>query len=274
MNQRDRSSLSAAHSINRRHTRRTVLLSLAGAGLAIATIGSRLPAGSAPLRQDDATPSTDAATGTAAQFTSQVFAGEGFVGEARDVPVGEAFVAVVVADAAPGADAREVRALLYGNTQNNIREWFPGAVTGNSLDLASDGGARLRGEFSAEGASGTITMPDGMVFPFNAGPATGVAGLYTVFMYPDGRVEGTSERDVQLVGHLGAKEEGSDLYPITGSLVPPEGDPQAFALNIHISGPLKEELIPSRFVVLEDGRILGGSKNRPGGVNFYSYTGD
>lgn len=274
MGHSDDSSFSRDHHLNRPHPRRTVLLALTGGGVMIATVSSRLPARSAPLRQTEATPAPDAATGAAEQFTSQVFAGEGFVGEVQTVPAGVAFVAIVLAEATPGTDAREARALLYGDAESGIREWFPGAVTGSTLDLASDGGARLRGEISAESANGTITMPDGTIIPFNARPATGVAGLYTVFMYPDGRVEGTSESGVQLAGHLGAKEEGSDLYPITGTLDPPEGDPQAFALDIHISAPLREELIPSRFVVLEDGRILGGSKSRKGNVNFYSYFPD
>jgi hypothetical protein len=263
MDQDDRSSFSVPRRITPRYPRRNVLVSLAGGGLAIAAAGSRLPARSAPFFQADALPAAHQADGTPAPFSSQVFAGEGFVGEAENVPVGEAFVAVVVADAKPGAEAREARVLIYGDTENDIQEWFPGAVTGNRLDLVSEGGARLEGEFSAEGATGTITLADGLILPFDAEPATGVAGLYTVTFFPDGHFEGMSERGVRLEGQLGP--EGI-IFPMSGTLIPPEGDPQEFQVASRTVPATTS--FSARFIILSDGRMHGGSKKKEGG-NFW-----
>jgi hypothetical protein len=258
------------------HPRRTVLVSLAGGGLLVAAAGSQFRAGSAPLGQDDTSPTAAEDEGTPAPFTSQVFAGEGFVGEAKDVSIGDAFVAVVIADAQSGAEAREARAILYGDAENDIKEWFPGAVVGNSLDLASDGGARLHGVFSEEGATGTIAMPDGTFLPFNAEPATGVAGLYTVIFFPDGHVDGTSERGGKLVGLLGEMEEGTDIQPLNGTLTPPDGEPLGFTVKIKSEPPHTPDKPPvnARFVVLNDGRIRGGANRKEGGGNFYDYLID
>src|SRR5688500_5504094 len=81
---------------------------------------------------------------TPTPFTDQVFTGHGFVGEVAELPTGQAFVAVVVADPQSGEE-REVRVLLYGDRENQIREWFTGAVTGDRLALVSEGGAALAG---------------------------------------------------------------------------------------------------------------------------------
>jgi hypothetical protein len=260
MNLRNTPTASPSQSLNSRHPRRKVLAFLSGSGLVVAIAGIRLPAQAANLLQNDTTPTADDAGGTPAPFSAQVFAGDGFVGEAKDVPTGEAFVAVVVADAKPGAEAREARAIIYGDTENEIQEWFPGAVTGDKLDLVSEGGARLQGEFSPEGATGTITLADGTVLPFDAVPSTGVAGLYTVTVFPDGRVEGTSERGVRLEGHLGTQAAEPDTFPMTGTLTPPDGEPLAFEVMFRTLP--EAEMITARFVVLDDGRIRGGAKQK------------
>jgi hypothetical protein len=256
----DTLSHSASQRFSPRHPRRAVLAVLGGGGLVIPVAGCRLPTRAAPLRQNDGTPDIGDVEATPAPFSAQVFAGEGFVGEAKDVPAGEAFVAVVVADAKPGAEAREARAIIYGNTENEIQEWFPGAVTADKLDLVSEGGARLQGEFSPEGATGSVTLADGTVLPFDAVPSTGVAGLYTVTVFPDGRVEGTSERGVRLEGQLGTEATEPDVYPMTGTLTPPDGEPQAFEVMFRTLP--EAEMITARFVVLNDGRIRGGAKKK------------
>src|SRR3954466_15631922 len=86
-----------------------------------------------------------------------------FVGATSD-PVTS--VAVVAAEPAQGENSREVRALIYGERENPINEWFVGAATGNSLDLTSESGAQLEGELTSEGTAGTITLPDGTSVPF------------------------------------------------------------------------------------------------------------
>jgi hypothetical protein len=244
-----------------RQPRRAVILALAAGGLVmIAGTSSRLVR-SAPSRQTDATPGAVASPeATPAPFTAQVFAGEGFVGEAEHVAAGEAFVALVVAEAKPGAEAREVRAIIYGDTQNEIQEWFPGVATADHLDLVSENGAQLRGQFTAEGASGTITLADGTALTFEAVPTTGVAGLYTVMLLPDGRLEGTSERGARLEGQLLAEPEEEGIYPLIGTITPPDGPPQEF--EVHFFFVPRGETINARFVVLPDGRMKGGARRR------------
>ena len=242
-----------------RHPRRAVVLALAGGGLVmIAGASSRLVR-SAPSRQDEATPDAVASPeATPAPFTAQVFAGEGFVGEAQNVPTGAAFVAVVVAEAKPGTEVREVRALIYGDTENEIQEWFPGTATGDHLDLVSENGAQLRGQVTPEGASGTITLADGISFPFELVRASGVAGLYTVMLFPDGRVEGTSETGSRLEGELQAEPDEAGIYPLTGTITPPDGPPQEF--EVHFFFVPRGETINARFVILPDGRMKGGAR--------------
>jgi hypothetical protein len=172
----------------------------------------------------EATPSAGAAS-TPTPFTDQVFTGQGFVGEVEvaDLPSGQAFVAAVIAEPKPGEELRAVRVLLYGDRENQIREWFTGEVTGDRLELVSEGGAQLDGTWSREGMTGTISLPEGILIPVDAVPISGIGGLYTVQVLPDGSVQGTSEAAVKLAGQV-APEPGPDAgYPLRGTLTPPDG---------------------------------------------------
>lgn len=242
--------------------RRAVLLGFMGSGLALTAMGfSRLvPVASA--HQDEATPEP---------FSDQVFAGDGFVGEARNVPVGQAFVGVVVAEAEPGAETREARALIYGESANGIMEWFPGAVSGDHLDLVSENGARLTGDLTADGVTGKITLADGSNVDFDLAPATGVAGLYTMTMLPGGHVEGASERGATLIGQLipGATDEHHGRF--AGTFTSPDGKVmKSFDHDTaHMPGGATgtETMVSSgnaRLVVLADGEFRGGAKKNGG----------
>jgi hypothetical protein len=246
--------------IVRSHRRRTVVLGLLGGGLTLTAVGvSRLvPVASA--RQADATP---------APFSDQVFAGAGFVGEAQNVPAGKAFVGVVVAEAEPGAETREARALIYGENANGILEWFPGSVSGDQLDLVSENGARLTGEMTADGVTGKITLADGATVDFDLVPATGVAGLYTVTMLPGGRAEGTSERGATLTGQLTLGSPDEEHGRFAGTFTAPDGeDTTSFDIPAYAppgTGP------NSRLVVLADGQFRGGAKQQPDGQFSWSH---
>jgi hypothetical protein len=247
--------------------RRTLLRALAAVGVVSAAGQSPSPAGSAAAQE--ATP-TPGALCTPTPFTDQVFTGQGFVGEvaAADLPAGEAFVAVVVAEPIPGEEQREVRALLYGDRENGIREWFTGEVTGEQLDLVSEGGAQLEGELTPDGATGTITLPEGVPIPIDAVPVSGVAGLYTVQVFPDGQVDGMSEAGVALAGQV-APEPGPDGgYPLTGALTPPDG--AALPFEILFFTQKLGASPPSRLIVLNDGRMLGGATRKDG--DFFNGT--
>ena len=219
-----------------------------------------------PAFAQEATPHADAAA-TPTPFTDQVFTGQGFVGEVAALPVGQAFVAVVVAE--PGAgEEREIRVLLYGDRENDIREWFTGQSTGDRLELVSEGGAQLAGDWSPEGVSATITLPDDIIIPIDAVPISGMAGLYTVQVFPDGKVAGMSEAGVELDGQVTPEQRDDGSYPLTVTLRPPRGDPRAFEIAFFTeelgAGP------PSRLVVLADGRMLGGAKRKEG--DFFNGT--
>lgn len=197
-----------------------------------------------------------------------------FVGDVLD-PV--ASVAVIAGELEEGEDAREVRALIYGGFENQINEWFWGSATGNDLELSSDGGAQLEGELTSGSATGTITLPDGTSVPFEAAPATGVAGFYNVTITPDGQANGVSESGAVLEGQFGDEPEGqrqlqgpegessADIVPLTGVLTPPDGQPQDFEVPF-LTAPAQEpdEPINARIVVSPDGTIRGGARKGSG----------
>ena len=186
-----------------------------------------------------------------------------FVGETSD-PVTS--VAVVAGEPAQGEDSREMRALIYGNSENLIVEWFTGSAEGNTLDLTSEGGARFEGELTPGGATGTITLADETEVPFEAAPATGVAGFYPVTLLADGQVNGASETGARLEGELAEEPSEEDVYPINGILTPPEGEPQAFEVPFVFPGEPPEGALPAdaRFIVSPDGTIRGGARKSSG----------
>jgi hypothetical protein len=195
-----------------------------------------------------------------------------FVGETSD-PVMS--VAIVAAEPAQGEESREVRALIYGDRENPINEWFVGAATGNDLDLTSEGGAQFKGELTSEGTAGTITLPDGTSVPFDTVPATGVAGLYNVTISPDGLADGASEDGAQLEGQLASQPESevpgrpgegsAPVFPLTGTITPTNDQPQDFEVSF-LMAPVREpdEALTARFVVSDDGTIRGGAKKGSG----------
>jgi hypothetical protein len=247
--------------------RRAVVLGLLGSGLTLTAAGFNRLVPGASARQEESTPGAAASE----PFSDQVFAGAGFVGEAQHVPAGRAFVGVVVAEPEPGAETREARALIYGESANGIMEWFPGSVSGDRLDLVSENGARLTGEVTADGTAGEIILVDGTTVDFDLVPATGVAGLYTMSLLPGGQVEGTSERGATLTGQLIPGSEDSEHGRFAGTFTSPDGKvTKSFDYDsVHMPGNTTdtETLVSSgngRLVVLEDGQFRGGAKPKGG----------
>ena len=201
-----------------------------------------------------------------------------FVGQTAD-PV--TAVAVIAGEPAQGESSREVRALIYGDTDNPvdtdgkttaISEWFVGSAAGNDLDLSSEGGAQFQGELTPESATGTITLPDGTSVPFDAAPATGAAGYYDVTIAPDDQVTGTSASGARLEGQLEEEQERQipgetrehGIVPLTGTITPPDDQPQDFEVDFLTAPPIGAEAIPARFIVLNDGTIMGGARKGSG----------
>ena len=171
-----------------------------------------------------------------------------FVGATSDP---DTFVAVVVDEAEQREDQRTVKAYLGDGYI--IDEWFTDTLTGDSFDLTSDGGARLMGELSSDAAAGTATLSNGASVSFEATPATGVAGLYNVSVYNDGRVSGTSERGGQLEGQIGNTPRPDGLYPVTGTITSPDDRSQNFEA---VCGTNRAADI--RLITLAGGQMRGG----------------
>lgn len=189
-----------------------------------------------------------------------------FVGDISE-PV--ASVAVTAGEPEEGENAREVRALIYGDSKNLIVEWFTGSAEGNALELTSEGGAQFEGELTPEGANGTITLADETEVPFEAVPATGVTGFYPVTILADRQVNGVSETGARLEGELAEEPSEEDvypIYPINGILTPPEGEPQDFEVPFVFPGEPPEGALPAeaRFIVSPDGTIRGGARKGSG----------
>jgi hypothetical protein len=91
--------------------------------------------------------------------------------------------------------------------------WFRGEVSGNAFDLTNEGGDRLAGEFSADGASGTITLANGTALTFQAEEVNEPAGLYRQEETVDG-VETITGWIVLANEELrGGRRSGSQLNP-------------------------------------------------------------
>jgi hypothetical protein len=184
------------------------------------------------------------------------------VGEAPDA---DAFVALV-ADLPEGeGDERQVRAYLCDG--QTVSDWFVGSVDGNDLSLSSDNGAQLEGQLTSDTATGTITDPNGDPVPFEASLATGIAGLYNVDISSDGALSGTSQAGGQLEGQLGNILEENDTYPVSGTITPPDGQPEDFRA---LTSP--DTTDHHRWIVLADGQIKGG--NVGGGFEFEGFEFD
>ncbi|HZY57610.1 MAG TPA: hypothetical protein VFE09_07425, partial [Rubrobacteraceae bacterium] len=179
-----------------------------------------------------------------------------FVGEAPDAA---AFIAVVADVPEAEGDEREVKAYLCDG--QTVSDWFVGSVVGNDLSLSSNSGAQLEGQLTRDAATGTITDPNGDSISFDAPLATGIAGLYNVDVSSDGSLSGTSQTGGQLEGQLGNLLEENDTYPVSGTITPPDGQPQDFSA---LTSP--ETSDQHRSIVLADGRIKGG--NVGGGFEF------
>jgi uncharacterized membrane protein YgcG len=183
------------------------------------------------------------------------------VGEAPDA---DAFVAVV-ADVPEGGNERQVKAYLCDG--QSVSDWFTGSVVGNDLSLSSDSGAQLEAQLTSNTANGTITDPNGDPVSFEAPLATGIAGLYDVKLVSDGALSGTSQTGGQLEGQLGNLLEEYDTYPVSGTITPPDGQPQDFKA---LTSP--DTTDHHRWIVLADGQIKGG--NAGGGFEFSGFEFD
>jgi hypothetical protein len=181
------------------------------------------------------------------------FAGETFVGETSQP---DTFVAVVL-----GA-GEEARGYLCDILGRGIEVWLTGTVADDRLALTAADGSVLTGVVNGAGVGGVATLPDERTLVFTALPATKIAGLYTVAVLPDGRLDGVSSGGATLVGALraeGASPEERTVFDAT--LTTPEGE----SVGVTI-GTATTEAGAFRTIVLPDGRSRGQGKTKEGQV--------
>ena len=182
------------------------------------------------------------------------FVGETFVGRTSDP---ETLVGIILGDGA-GAEPRSARGYLCNGRLRTIDVWLTGEIAGDQLTLTAEDGSRLGGVRNAAGIGGAVTLGDGTSLLFTALPAEGIAGLYTVEMLSEGRMDGSSASGATLVGELtadGAPEAGRYAYAVT--LTPPTKD--AVPLTITTATTEEGEF---RTIILPTGEGRGQGKTR------------
>jgi hypothetical protein len=182
------------------------------------------------------------------------FVGETFVGRTSDP---ETLVAIVLGDEA-GGEPRSARGYLCNGRLRTIDVWLTGEIAGDQLTLTAEDGSQLSGVRNAAGIGGAVTLGDGTSLLFTALPAEGIAGLYTVQMLSEGRMDGSSASGVTLVGELtadGAPEAGRNAYAVT--LTPATQD--AVPLTITTATTDDGEF---RTIILSTGEGRGQGKTR------------
>ena len=143
-----------------------------------------------------------------------------FVGKIAEA---DALVAVV-------ADGQRVRAYVCDGPGRQIAEYAEGSADGAHVVLTSRSGARFDINL-AQNATGTVTMPGGRTLSFDAGPASGAAGLYELTFTADGSFGGGSATGAALAGRVRDQQHvGADRirYTVGGTVVAPDGTARPF----------------------------------------------
>lgn len=197
------------------------------------------------------TPAQEATTNAEPLFT-----GETFVGETSDP---DTYVAIVLGGV-DGEEARPARGYLCDGDVLAVKVWLEGELTGNQLSLTADDGSRLSGMLNSSGIGGVASLGSGDDVLFTAAPATGLAGLYTVELLPDGRLQGSTSEGADLAGALKvaeATDDGWSVYDVT--VAGPDGEATELAFSAET--PEGEIL---RTIVLPDGRAKGRESKKHG----------
>jgi hypothetical protein len=212
--------------------------------LAVVLAGLTPPARAHPRPVQEATPAG----------TPMPFVGETYVGQTSDP---DTFVAIVVAEGEGAEAERQARAYLCNGTTIDV--WLMGTLTGEQLSLQAEDGAQLEATLSETGVTGSATLADETALTFDAVPATGIAGLYTLTSVDNGQVRGVSAAGGYLEGRVEAEVATPEATPTPGSrLVMTVTSPQGETADLEaavVSGTGVEA--GDRVIVLEDGEVRG-----------------
>lgn len=175
-----------------------------------------------------------------------------FVGKVDDT---EAFVSVVAALPAKGADKREVTVLVCD--AKRLCEGFSGSTAGNDFVATADGDAEAKGKLSKNSATGSIELPGGKTVRYQAGPASAVAGVYDLTVSSSGKLRGASAAGVGLTG------KSTLPAPGRGTLKLADGKRlKVVVTRSAASDPLSLPDGQARLIVLPDYQLRGAGKSR------------
>ena len=154
-----------------------------------------------------------------------------FVGE---VPQLDAFLALVALEPQESEEGeleegeREVRGYLSDGRQLN--QWFTTTVSGDSFQVSADSGMKLYADLDRWLTIGTIVFADGGRFDFQIPQASGIDGVYPLFVPPErGELSSTSWNEAQLEGTRGDGEE------IIGTITPPDIEEEALGSGFSVA---------------------------------------
>jgi hypothetical protein len=169
-----------------------------------------------------------------------------FVGKAAGT---NALVAVVAAPLAGEQQKRDVS--VYVADGKRLSEWLPGSISGNSFTAASDDGdAEITGKLSGKAVTGTLKLPSGKTVGYQAGPATGAAGLYDLEVSNKGKLSGASAAGIGVKGK-------TPLDDGTGTLRLADGTRRKFDITGNDAKPSSLRAGQMRLIVLGDGELTG-----------------
>jgi hypothetical protein len=160
-----------------------------------------------------------------------------------------AFVAVVAAPVAGKQEKRDVS--VYVSDGKRLNEWFPGSVSGNRFTAASDDSdARIEGKLGGNAVTGKVKLPNGKTVQYQAGPATGAAGLYDLQVSAKGKLSGASAAGIGVKGEAPFDAD-------SGTLRLADGTKRKFAITGQDEKLSSLRAGQVRLIVLGDGELTG-----------------
>lgn len=151
-----------------------------------------------------------------------------------------------------------------------INAWLTGPFTGDTLDLTSESGATLTGQFAHGAVSGAATLADGTTVAYLATRALGPGGLYIGSRtdrllrassaeggYLEELVSPVPSEGLALAGY----DPGRAVYLAAGLIVPPGGG----AVVIQSAYDAGEDSERVRVIVTNFGRHQGAGTTRASG---------
>jgi hypothetical protein len=168
-----------------------------------------------------------------------------------------AFVAVVAAPVVGKQEKRDVS--VYVSDGKRLNEWFPGSVNGNIFKATSDDSdAEIEGKLGGNAVTGKLKLPSGKTVEYQAGPATGAAGLYDLQVSAKGKLSGASAAGIGVKGEAPFDAD-------RGTLRLADGTKPKFAITSNDEKLSSLRAGQVRLIVLGDGEVTGAGMRKSSG---------